>query len=96
MPRLRRAARPLTRPAGAEPARALLQLSAAVGGEEGRQSMSDPNRSGEEAPTEPPPGPFAGETETAGWVIPGNVGSLDDVPEGMEGVPVAEEEPPDG
>ena len=58
--------------------------------------MRDPNRAGEETPAEPPPDPDAGEAGAAGWVIPGNVGSLDDVPEGTEGVPVAEEEPPDG
>ncbi len=29
-------------------------------------------------------------------IIPGNVGSLDDVPADAVGTPVAEEEPPDG
>ena len=65
--------------------------------------MGDPNRSGGERPAEPPP-PAAGPDETAdpgetavgGWVIPGNVGSLDDVPAGTAGLPAAEEEPPDG
>ena len=34
----------------------------------------------------------AGEAETPIRIVPGNVGSLDDVPSDAEGVPVAEEE----
>ena len=37
------------------------------------------------------PAPDAGEAETPGPIIPGNVGSLDDVPADVEGVPVDEE-----
>ena len=37
------------------------------------------------------PAPAAGEAETPGPIIPGNVGSLDDVPADVEGVPVDEE-----
>ncbi len=37
------------------------------------------------------PTPAAGEAETSGRIIPGNVGSLDDVPADVEGVPVDEE-----
>ena len=59
------------------------------------EPMSDAHRPADAGGAEPP-SPAAGETETAGWVIPGNVGSLDDVPEGAASGPVAEEEPPDG
>ena len=59
------------------------------------EPVSDARRPADAGPAEPP-GAAAGEAETAGWAIPGNVGSLDDVPEGAEGGPVAEEEPPDG
>ena len=39
---------------------------------------------------------FAAETGTARPIIPGNVGSLDDVPADARGYPVAEEESPAG
>ncbi len=51
-------------------------------------------------PGEPPGSPSmdeeSEESAGGGWVISGNVGSLDDVPEGTPGIPHAEGEPPDG
>jgi hypothetical protein len=61
----------------------------------GNEPMGDAHRPADAGPVEPP-GSASGEAEAAGRAIPGNVGSLDDVPEGTEGGPVAEEEPPDG
>ena len=58
--------------------------------------MGEANRPGNEPPPAealpeaPPPGEDAGEAADGGWVIPGNVGSLDDVPAGTAGVPVAQ------
>ena len=64
-----------------------------TGADRGGTPRGAAHRPDDAGPAEPP-GRAAGETEAAGWVIPGNVGSLDDVPEGTAGIPVAEEEPP--
>ena len=50
---------------------------------------------GDEEAAEPSP-PAPGESEATGRIVPGNVGSLDDVPGGAAGGVAAEEEPADG
>ena len=64
--------------------------------------MDEENRPGggsprtEDAPDGPPPAPDssgeAGEAEAPRPILPGNVGSLDDVPADAGGVPVIDEE----
>ena len=57
--------------------------------------MSEAGRAGDEGDggAAEPPAPAPGGTATTGRIVPGNVGSLDDVPEDAAGGVATEEEP---
>ena len=59
--------------------------------EAGHRPVEEVSRASQGSAQDRQPAPDAGEAERPGRIIPGNVGSLDDVPADVEGVPVDEE-----